>query len=427
VSSFDASVRYLYALQNRGMKFGLRNTRILLKALGDPHRKFPSIHVAGTNGKGSTSAFLASILQEAGYRTGLYTSPHLLRFTERVRINGVEISPRRVIAYVRRLRPEIERTGATFFEATTAIAFCYFADEEVDVAVVETGLGGRLDATNLLLPMISVITSIGKDHTDVLGKTLEEIAAEKGGIIKRNRPVITQVRQAGAEAVLRRIARVRRSPYFRAGNVSPLKRRLPEGSVRVRFTRGVLAGRTAELGLHGTYQARNAQTAVAAISILERRGRLKRVSPMHVVRGLARVHENTGIRGRFEFFMSGGARTLVDVAHNPDGIRALADAVRSRIGRPAVIVFGVMADKDAGQMLRRLRRIGRRIVVVAPVGHRALSAEVLGKQAREAGFTVHVSGSVARGLSWAQSMARGRTVLVTGSHYVIGEAMEVLK
>lgn len=164
-------LRYLYGLQYRGMKFGLRNIRALLASAGHPERAFPSIHVAGTNGKGSTSAFLASVLREAGCRTGLYTSPHLIRFTERITVNGREIAQNRLAYYVAVLRPAIEKAGATFFEATTCVAFLYFADEGVDIAVVEAGLGGRLDATNVLRPLVSVITNVSFDHREFLGNT----------------------------------------------------------------------------------------------------------------------------------------------------------------------------------------------------------------------------------------------------------------
>ena len=175
--TYQQTLQYLYRLQWRGMKFGLRNTRRLLQYAGHPERRFASVHLAGTNGKGSTSAFLASIAVEGGLKTGLYTSPHLLRFTERIRVNGAELSEERLVYYVKDLRRVIESVHATFFEATTCIAFRFFADENVDLAVVETGLGGRFDATNVLFPLASVITSIGLDHTQYLGSTPEQIAA----------------------------------------------------------------------------------------------------------------------------------------------------------------------------------------------------------------------------------------------------------
>src|SRR5512135_1725144 len=209
MTSYSASLRYLYGLQGRGMKFGLRNIRNLLTFAGDPEAKFPSIHVAGTNGKGSTAAFLASAFMEAGYSTGLYTSPHLVRFTERITINGRQISEGRLAKYVGALRSAIEKTGATFFEATTCVAFQYFADEEVDIAIIEVGLGGRLDATNTLAPLACVITSIGFDHMEYLGPTIPSIAAEKGGIVKSRTPVVIGPIARSAERTISEIARKR--------------------------------------------------------------------------------------------------------------------------------------------------------------------------------------------------------------------------
>ncbi len=410
---------YLYSLQSRGMKFGLRNSRLLLREFGNPHRKYPSIHIAGTNGKGSTSAFLASILQEAGYRTGLYTSPHLLRFTERIRVNGKELPAKRLVDYVEELRPAIERLNATFFEATTAVAFRYFADEGVDIAVIETGLGGRLDSTNLILPLASVITSIGLDHTQILGSTIKEIAAEKGGIIKTGRPVISSVTRREADLVLRRTARERNAPFHRARSIV----HLVDGKHVFRFRGGIADGETVVPGLTGKHQIRNIETAVATLSVLQKSGFLKTISVENIIRGLERVCENTGMRGRYEVVRTRRGLLTFDVAHNPDGIRALVEHVESQREFPSVIVFGVMADKDYRSILRSLRRIGRTLVAVAPHGERALGIEELTRQARIAGFRATGESSVAAGVRRARQMARGKRILITGSHYVVAEAM----
>lgn len=426
LSSYHSTIQYLYSLQLRGMKFGLRNIRTLLQAFDDPHRKFQSIHVAGTNGKGSTSAFLASILQEGGYKTGLYTSPHLLRFTERIRINGKELSSRRLVEYVAALRPAIENVHATFFEATTAIAFKYFADEGVEIAVVEVGLGGRLDSTNVLRPLASVITSIGFDHMEILGDTIRDIAREKGGIIKRGRPVISTVVRASARRELERIARERGSTYYRAAEVSPVRpddRTLP---MRLTFTGGILRGVSVSPGLTGKHQVRNVQAAVAIITVLHRSGRLNRLGAQHVARGLEDVQRNTGLRGRYEVVETRNGRLIFDVAHNPDGLRALVDLIKARRDTPAVVVFGVMKDKKYVPMLRMLRQVSRRLIAVAPHGERALSANELDRAAKLRGFRSIPSSSVIEGTRLARSMARGRTVLVAGSHYVVAEALEGL-
>ncbi len=401
------------------MKFGLRNSRVLLAALGNPHRAYPSIHIAGTNGKGSTAAFLASILQEAGYRTGLYTSPHLLRFTERIRIDGKELPTQRLVRYVEELRPVIERMNATFFEATTAVAFRYFADEGIDIAVIETGLGGRLDSTNLIRPLASIITSIGLDHTQILGSTITEIAAEKGGIIKSGRPVISSVDRPSAERVLRRISRYRNAPFYRAKSVVHV---LARNGV-LWFSGGMLKGHSVTPGLLGKHQTRNVESAVATISVLKKSRHLPKISVENILRGLEHVVENTGLRGRYEVIETAGGTLTFDVAHNPDGIRALVNLIRSRGEFPSAIVFGVMADKDYRTMLRSLRKIGRSVVVVAPHGERALGVYQLAREARMAGFRVVGESSVSKGVKAAMRIGRGKRVLITGSHYVVAEAM----
>jgi dihydrofolate synthase/folylpolyglutamate synthase len=422
-SSYAATLRYLYALQNRGMKFGLRNIRGLLVSAGNPERGFPTIHVAGTNGKGSTAAFLASAFMEAGYRTGLYTSPHLVRFTERIRINGREISEKRLAAYVAALRPAVEKTRATFFEATTAVAFRYFADERVDIAIVEVGLGGRLDATNTLAPLASVITTIGFDHMEYLGPTLPAIAREKGGIIKRRTPVIVGVLGHEAERVIETIAREREAPLVWArdrivldcgvgGRISFRGRHLRTGLVKV--------------GLAGAHQTWNAALAVAVLDrLLERRSfasRYRRLGSRSVARGLERVRRNTGLEGRMSL---AGRGVLLDVAHNRDGMHTAIASLLESGAEDLTVVFGVMKDKEYLRMLRELEWVAGSVITVQPRMARAASSAVLCKAARRMGLRAVDGGSVAGGLRRA---LRGKNrVLVIGSHYVVGEALRVLK
>ena len=423
--SNSATLRYLYGLQGRGMKFGLRNIRDLLSSAGNPERSFPSIHVAGTNGKGSTASFLASIFMEAGYRTGLYTSPHLVRFTERIRINGKEIPERRLAAYVGALRTAIERNNATFFEATTCVAFAYFADEEVDIAIIEVGLGGRLDATNTLAPMASVITSIGFDHMEYLGPTITSIAREKGGIIKTRTPVILGPVGASAGRVIGKIARDRKAPLVHAkerllldcgagGRVSFSGKRLRTGLVKV--------------GLDGAHQTFNAGLAVAAIDVLlDRRAfaaRFRRLNGASVARGLANVRANTGLEGRMTL-AGRGKRVILDVAHNRDGMHtAVASLLGAGIGN-LTTVFGVMKDKDYLPMLRELEWVSDTVITVRPRTARAASAAVLCKAARRMGLRAVEGGTVAGGLR--KALAGTKRVLVTGSHFVVGEALVALK
>ncbi len=411
--SYRDTLRYLYGLEYRGMKFGLRNIRTLVREAGHPERGFPSIHVAGTNGKGSTSAFLASAFTEAGYRTGLYTSPHLVRFTERIRIDGREIDEERLVGYVRRLRPLIEKTRATFFEATTCVAFLYFADENVDVAVIETGLGGRLDATNVLRPLVSVITNVSLEHTEILGRTVRAIAREKGGIIKRNVPVVTGAADPAVIEVLRRRAASLGARLTRSGDTG----KRPRGP----------GGRP---GLHGDHQRRNAALALCTLGVLKetREGKalFPRLTGAVIRRSFARVVKNTGLRGRLESLPYRGRTVVLDVAHNPAGMETLVAAIRKGGGKNLVTVFGVMKDKDYPAMLSALAGVSRTVIAVAPHQKRALSSERLCRLGREKGWAVRDGGSVKKGIRKALRQARGGKILITGSHYVVGEALRAL-
>ncbi len=407
---------FLYGLQTRGMKFGLANITSLLEAAGNPHTKFPAIHVAGTNGKGSTSAFLSSILMEHGLRTGLYTSPHLVRFTERIRINGTEMPVHRLVSYARRLRPVIEAVGATFFEATTAICFLYFADEKIDIGVIETGMGGRLDSTNVIIPLVSVITNISLEHREYLGNTLSAIAREKGGIIKEGVPCVTG--EQSALGVLRSIAARRRSPLSTARRVtaSPTGR-----SGRISWTSGVFGKVTARPGLRGSYQRENVRLAIAALEAVARRGFPRRITRTAVEKGIRNVVVNTGMRGRFERI---GKTVLLDVAHNPAGMRTLARAIREEKFRISSVVFGVLKEKEVAPMIEALRSVAPMVVAVAPKSERARPVDEI----RIDSIPATTASSVGSGLSYAlRHNGEGEVILVTGSHYVVGEALEWLR
>lgn len=423
----DDTLKYLYGLQSRGMKLGLRNMRSLLRFAGNPERRFESIHVAGTNGKGSTCAFISSILVEAKCKTGLYTSPHLLRFTERIRINGREIPERRLVEYARLLKPAIERFRATFFEATTCIAFQFFADEHVDIAVVETGLGGRLDSTNVIVPLISVITSIGMDHTEVLGSTLPAIAREKGGIIKKGVPCVVGPVNPSAFRVLKKIAS-RKCATFHCSqalvkdSIAGARQSLISPNFHVR---------TESLGFRGVHQIENARLAVATIEILKqtRRSRryLRRIHEKQVRIGLRNVARNSGLHGRFDTI---GRRPgyILDVAHNGHGMRALVEALIAAGYKNLVAVFGVMKDKDYELMAEELCKVARTVIAVAPATSRALVPVKLLRTLGMKKIPARLGGSVRHGINIAKKLRLpGTPILITGSHYVVGEAMGYLK
>lgn len=340
--SYSSVIGYLYALQKHGIKLSLETMRILLDRVGDPHRSLRVLHIGGTNGKGSTAAMVASVLQHSGRRVGLYTSPHLVEFRERIRVNGCMITEKQVEKVIARLRVALrDDLEPTFFEMTTALAFLYFADSEVDVAVLEVGLGGRFDATNVVgQPLATAITTIGLDHQEYLGQTEEAIAFEKGGIIKPCIPVVIGRMGQGAEQVLRRIARDRSAPLWQLGRDFAVDGRRPE-----RFTyRGVT--RVCEdliCGLEGRHQRDN---AACALALLEAAGRARIDTDEAAVRDGLRM---VSWEGRLEL-IDEYPKVMLDGAHNPAAAHVLAEYLKDfSIRHPTsrvILVWGMMRDKD---------------------------------------------------------------------------------
>jgi dihydrofolate synthase/folylpolyglutamate synthase len=432
---YTETLAYLYGLQKFGIKLGLKNIKSLLASTGNPEREFPSIHIAGTNGKGSTAAMIASILQAAGYKVGLYMSPHLIDFVERIRINGRCIRENRVALCTKRLRPKVDQLKCTFFEATTAIAFLYFADEQVDIAVIETGLGGRLDATNVLRPLLSIITNIGLEHTDHLGKTLSAIAREKAGILKPGIPCLVGQLEHPARKSIREAARRRDAKLISSTSVSDyeiLQEDLSGIRLNLKTPKRVYDNLFVNLG--GRFQAENTRLAVLAAELIgsdrsgwDRSGNRFVIKPSHVYAGLKRTRQSTGFRGRLEVVRK-KPTVVLDVAHNAEAVHCLVDSLENLSLRNLVVVFGVMKDKNFGEMIRTLSRVSAALIAVTPKIDRALDARVITKIAR--GFRMNVlhAGLVKKGIAAAMKMAgKSDTMLVTGSHYVVGEALEALE
>jgi dihydrofolate synthase/folylpolyglutamate synthase len=418
----------LYGLQLFGIKVGLNNIRRLTSAVGHPEKKFPSIHIAGTNGKGSTAAMIASVLTASGYKTGLYTSPHLRHFSERIRINGKKIPEREIIRYTALLRPIIEKTKATFFEATTAIACMYFADQDVDIAVIETGLGGRLDATNIIHPELSIITTIGLDHTEYLGSTLQSVAREKGGIIKQGVPCVTGVVQGSALRVLQKIAETRKSVLIQPKNEYPFSTRNESlGGFHLSIHNGQNILRDVFISLAGSHQASNALLALSALEYMKDQRGYSRINNSAVNDGLGHVREYSGIRGRLDV-LSNHPLIVADVAHNADGIRSMVNALRPLTVGKCMVMFGVMKDKDYKAMIRHLIPLTRLAVVVHPQTERAREIESLaGEFHRYSAKAIAVS-SVKEGIKIGlREQRKNEPFLIVGSHFVVGEAMENLR
>ena len=399
----------------------MENVRQLLSSLGNPHTQFPSVHIAGTNGKGSTAAMIAAGLMASGYRTGLYTSPHLANFTERIRVNGKQIPEQELIYYTQLLKKEIEKTKATFFEATTAIAFQYFAEKAVEIAVIETGLGGRLDATNVVTPLVTVITSIGLEHTDILGNSLKTIAREKGCIMKQNVPCILGSIERQELEVLQRIAERRRCPLIYLPRLSSSTMR---SHSLMGFTVDIQTPFTSYENIHcplpGEFQIRNLAIALTTIDHLRFNG-YTRLTTKSIRNGLERIRRLTGFRARLEVF-SKNPLVILDVAHNADAIKALVYSLRKLCPRKMVLVFGVMKDKEIHGMVSELVNLSRITIAVAPETARALEPKNIATVFHSVRSKCVCAANVPQAADLAMKEARpGEATLITGSHYVVGD------
>jgi len=413
--AYQDEIGYLYSLQKFGIKFGLSKTSNLLKTFGNPHEGQKYVHIGGTNGKGSVSTFIASILKESGLKVGFYSSPHLVRFTERFKINGEEIPKEKAVRLIRELREVLaSQDPPTFFEAITAMALIYFARENTDVSVIEVGMGGRLDATNVITPLVSVITNISKEHTQYLGSRLLDIAGEKGGIIKKGIDVVIGATQPEVIRLFESIAsekgaalwRVGKDIRYRAGdsglNYSGLKQRL----------RGL------ELGLQGKFQARNAALALAAVERLEEKGFT--ISEGHIREGLKKA----AWIGRMHV-VAKEPTILLDGAHNPGAIRALADSIRALFDYDRMIlVIGVMGDKEIDKILGGIVPLSDHVIYTRPVYARAARPEVLMGEGSRLGKPGEIVPFLKEALDKAREMATpGDLIVVTGSLFTVGEAL----
>jgi dihydrofolate synthase/folylpolyglutamate synthase len=416
-------INYLYSLQRFGIKLGLHNIERLLKLLQNPEEKFTSIHIAGTNGKGSTSSFIASILSSSGYKVGLYTSPHLVDFTERIRINGAPISRERVVEYVEILRDEINLLRATFFEVTTAIAFKYFADEKVDFAVVEVGLGGRLDSTNVIKPAVSVITTVSFDHMDVLGEAIEQIAFEKAGIIKEGIPCVTGCEDEKALDVIKKVANEKKSELVVLDEVAKFElKEVDEKSVkfdlktRSNFYSDLVAG------VGGSFQVRNSSLSVLAYEKLCDLGLAKFKSDF-VYDGLLNVVKFSGLRGRLEILKE-KPKVVADVAHNYPAICQLVSELGNFKRKRTLVLFGVMKDKEYEKMIKKLSEVVDFAVATQPKIGRALNcktiAEIFKRNNVEA---IEIPDSDKAYDFILDEAGEDDLILVTGSHYLVGEVI----
>jgi dihydrofolate synthase / folylpolyglutamate synthase len=416
--SYEAAVRYLYGLQKYGIKFGLSKTSNLLKAFGNPHRGRAYVHIGGTNGKGSVAAMVESILMHSGLKVGFYSSPHLVRFTERFKVDGREISPERVAQLVIELQGCVDRLEPpTFFEFTTAMALIHFAREKVDVSIMEVGMGGRLDATNVIRPKVSVITNISLDHQAFLGPRLIDIAGEKAGIIKRGVDVLTAASQPTVLELFERACAEKGAPLWRLGR-----------DIRIRTRDSVFDYygldrnlRDLEKALPGKHQCRNAALALGVIEVLQRKG--FKISEEDMREGL----KTPRWPGRLQV-VSRDPLVVLDGAHNPGAMRSLKKSVtrEMKYGR-LILVLGVMADKDLSGIIRAIVPAADHVICTRPEYPRAAPPEALMKAALPVWKGGEVSPDLPDALRKARLMADPNDlILVTGSLFTVGEAMACL-
>jgi dihydrofolate synthase/folylpolyglutamate synthase len=426
LTSYADTLDYLYhnlpMFQRVGaaaLKNDLTNTIRLCEALGNPQHKFRSIHVGGTNGKGSTSHMLASILQSAGYKTGLYTSPHLKEFTERIKVNGQEISRDFIIDFTNRIRPVIEEIQPSFFEITVAMAFDYFVLQEIDIAVIEVGLGGRLDSTNVITPEASVITNIGWDHKDILGDTLEKIASEKAGIIKPRVPVVVSERQDTVEHVFMEKALQVQAPLTFASDEYDVVQREDQGAMVLDVFRDKNAVlNDLHLPLQGFYQRKNIAGVLMAVDIL--RTLHWKIDSRQVTHGLQRVIHQTGLKGRWQK-LGEGPLMICDTGHNAEGIAEVVRQIRHQPYQSLHIVLGMVKDKDIQEVLGLLPKEAIYYFCQAKIP-RALEAEQLKEKAEAAGLHGKVVPDVNEAIRTARAAADAKDMIfIGGSTFVVAE------
>ncbi len=421
LKNYEETLDYLYKALPMFQRIGaaaykadLSNTIALCNALDNPQHKFKSIHVAGTNGKGSTSHMLAAILQRAGYKTGLYTSPHLKEFTERIKINGVDVSKDFVVDFVNKIQSTVEKIQPSFFELTVAMAFEYFAYAKVDVAVIEVGLGGRLDSTNVITPELSVITNISFDHKDLLGDTLEKIAAEKAGIIKPGVPVVVSQRQHEVEKVfIDTAARHGAAIEFASDHVT-LDR---HGNALKVFIDG-----KAEIDvvpeLKGNYQRWNIPGVIASTRILRKVG--FKITDDAVRDGIARAATITGLKGRWQTIRT-SPLTICDTGHNEAGIAEILQQIQDTPHKHLHFVLGMVKDKDISSILKMLPKDATYYFCQARIP-RAMDATTLNDLAGREGLRGQIIGDVNDAVQAATDAAHaGDIVFIGGSTFVVAE------
>lgn len=379
---------------------GLDSIKLLDLYLGRPHKNFKSIHIAGTNGKGSTSHMIASIMQVAGYKTGLYTSPHLLDFKERIKVNGKEISPEEVVIFINSNKPYFEKEKFTFFEMSVALAFWYFSKVKVDYAIIEVGLGGRLDATNIITPVLSIITNIGLDHTQFLGNTHQKIALEKAGIIKNGVPIIIGEKDIKTESIFKDVSRKSNAPlYFAKKNTKNFAS-----------------------DLKGFYQTKNIQTVITALNHLPGFNFDKSI----IKKGLKRVVENTGLKGRWQVLQN-SPKVILDVGHNKEALRLIARQINEISHNKLYLVMGFINEREVDSLLSLFPKEAN-FYLSSPNIERAMPLQILKTLLKTSDLKINYFKSIP--IAYQTAISNSDThdlIFVTGSTFVVADILEYLK
>ncbi len=417
--TYQSSIAYLYGLQKIGIKFGLRKVSKLLASLGNPQKGLPCIHIAGTNGKGSTAAFIASILSKAGYRVGLYTSPHLTSFTERIKIINREISKKDVIRLTSLLKDKSKSiNNITYFEIVTAMALCYFKEKKVDLSILEVGMGGRLDATNVVTPLLSVITNISKEHEYYLGNSLLKIANEKAGIIKKNSILITGATQPTVLALFKKQCRTKKTRYYQLGK--DISYKLANHNC---FQYNGLQNSLVDLnvGLLGDHQIKNAAMALASVEIM--RGKKYHVEDKAIYQGLSDVCWP----GRLEVLRKSPI-VVLDGAHNPAAMKNLKRSLFKNFSfKKLILVIGIMEDKDIRAMIKHIAPFAHKVILCEPNMDRAASTKIIAKKLQEWNVKYHQIKDVRKAVIYTLSIAHPKDLIcITGSLFTVGEARKSL-
>jgi len=417
-TDYNKTIDYLFKLERRGIKYNLNNIKKLLSFLGNPEKNFKSIHVAGTNGKGSVSSMINSILIEKGFRCGLYTSPHITDFRERILVNGEWASKKFIVDFTNKINPLIKKIEPSFFEVATAMAFEYFSKKEVDYAVIETGLGGRLDSTNVLMPEISVITTIAIDHVDFLGDTIEKIAYEKAGIIKKNMPVVVGNLKPPALKEIRKKAESMNSKLINSLRKEIRITKRSEKGIDFKFE-----NQNFNFPVIGDYQLNNLRTAMTAVQTLSDNSKIP-FSKSIIQKGLSNIKNNSNFYGRFDTIQH-SPKIITDVSHNEQAFENIAANLKYFNYKKLIILFGMMKDKNYQKCLNILSKLDAKIILTRPLYPRAEEPQKLFESVKNKSKFIPVQ-NLNDAFSHALSLTDKKDlILVTGSFFLVSEFLEM--